>query len=229
MSGAFHGKMIVVQALMDEAAYPWGADWYRARVKAALGPAFEDRYRLWFVENAMHVTQAVAPNDPRPVASTRVVSYQGVLQQALRDLAAWVERGVAPPPSTSYSVDDGQVVLPASAQVRGGVQPVVRLTIDGADCATVQAGEAVAFEAAIDAPPGAGVIAAAEWDFEGDGSFPVKSEWAEPSSSATVRQTHAFATPGVYFPAVRVASRRADDVGLYAQPKNIGRVRVVVQ
>jgi hypothetical protein len=169
MSGRFHGKMIVVQALMDEAAYPWGADWYRSRVRAALGPAFEDRYRLWFVENAMHVTQGVGPNDPRPVASTRVVSYQGVLQQALRDVAAWVE-----------------------------------------------------------APPGAGVIATAEWDFEGDGRFPVKSEPGAPSSSASLRQTFVFERAGTYFPAVRIASRRPDDKSLYAQPKNIGRVRVVV-
>jgi hypothetical protein len=227
-SGRFHGKMIVIQALMDEAAYPWGADWYRARVKAALGPAFEDRYRLWFVENAMHVTQGVAPNDPRPVATTRVVSYQGILQQALRDLAAWVERGVDPPPSTDYRVDDGQVVVPASAAARKGVQPVVKLTANGGSRADVRAGEAVEFEALIEVPPGAGVIAAVEWDFEGDGRFPVKSELGAPSDRAKVKQTCAFAFPGTYFPAVRVSSRRADDPGPYAQPQNLGRVRVVV-
>ena len=227
-SGRFNGKMIVVQALMDEAAYPWGADWYRARVEAALGPAIDDRYRLWFVENAMHVTQGVAPNDPRPVASTRVVSYQGVLQQALRDLAAWVERGVAPPASTDYRVEDGQVVLPVAADERKGLQPAVRLTANGAARADVKAGEAVSFEAVVEAPPGTGVIAAVEWDFEGDGRYPVTSELGEPSPRAVVRQSHAFAQAGVYFPAVRVASRRPDAEGLYAQPKNIGRVRVVV-
>lgn len=228
MNGRFHGKMIVVQALMDEAAYPWSADWYRARVKPALGSEFDDRYRLWFVENAMHVTQGVSPNDPRPVATTRVVSYQGVLQQALRDLAAWVERGVAPPESTDYRVDDSQVVLAASAGKRKGIQPVVTLSANGAGRADVKTGEAVEFEALIEAPPGAGVIAGAEWDFEGDGSFPVKSEFGEPSSRASTRQTYVFARPGTYFPAIRVASRRLDNVSLYAQPKNIGRVRVVV-
>jgi len=228
-SGRFNGKMIVVQACMDEAAYPWGADWYRTRVKAALGPAFEDRYRLWFVENAMHVAQGVAPNDPPPVATTRTVSYQGVLQQALRDLAAWVERGVAPPESTAYRVDDGQVVLPASAAARQGVQPVVELTANGGPRAEAVVGEPVVFHALIEAPPGGGVIAAAEWDFEGDGRFPLKSELGEPSARAAVRETHAFERPGTYFPAVRVAARRIDNASLYAQPKNIGRVRVVVK
>jgi hypothetical protein len=228
MSGAFHGKMIVVQALMDEAAYPWGADWYRARVKAALGPAFEDRYRLWFVENAMHVTQAVAPGERRPVATTRVISYQGVLQQALRDLAAWVERGIAPPESTDYQVEDGQVVLPPSAAARKGVQPVVALTANGGASALVRVGEPVEFEVVVEAPPGAGVVAAIEWDFEGAGDFPEESDPGPPSPRSSMRKTFAFAQAGTYFPAVRVSVRRAEDDSLYARPKNLGRVRVVV-
>ena len=227
-SGRFHGKMIVIQALMDEAAYPWGADWYRRRVTAALGPALDERYRLWFVENAMHVAQGVSRSDPPPVATTRTVSYQGVLQQALRDLAAWVERGLEPPPSTDYRVEGGQVLLPASAAARRGVQPVVTLSANGGPRADVKVGEPVDFEAVIEIPPGAGVVAAAEWDFEGDGAFQVKSDLAEPSPRAALRQTHAFARPGTYFPAARAASRRHGDEGPYAQPQNLGRVRIVV-
>ena len=40
-TGRFAGKMIVVQALMDEAAYPWQADWYRSLVQSVLGPGLE--------------------------------------------------------------------------------------------------------------------------------------------------------------------------------------------
>lgn len=36
-NGHFHGKMIVMQALMDEAAFPWQADWYRAKVPVRPG------------------------------------------------------------------------------------------------------------------------------------------------------------------------------------------------
>ena len=87
---------------------------------------------------------------------------------------------------------------------------------------------AVEFEAVVEVPPGTGVVALVEWDFEGDGRFPVKSELGAPSSSASFRQIYAFERAGTYFPAVRVASRRLDDSSLFAQPKNIGRVRVVV-
>ena len=53
-TGRFAGKMIVVEALMDEAAYPWQADWYRSQVQQALGDRLGDQFRLWFVDRAMH-------------------------------------------------------------------------------------------------------------------------------------------------------------------------------
>ncbi len=108
-TGRFAGKMIVVESLMDEAAFPWQADWYRTQVQAALGPRLDDHYRLWFVDNAMHTAPTVMPGDRRPVATTRVINYTGVVQQALRDLSDWVEKGLAPPPSTTYKMVDGQV------------------------------------------------------------------------------------------------------------------------
>ncbi|HKV05793.1 MAG TPA: hypothetical protein VJO53_11905 [Candidatus Acidoferrales bacterium] len=231
-SGRFHGKVIVMQALWDEAAYPWSADWYRTRVKAALGPEFEDRYRLWYVDNTMHTTQVAGPNDPRPVATTRVISYQGVLQQALRDLAAWVEKGVAPPESTAYEVRDGQIVVPSSAAARKGIQPVVTLTANGAARAEVIVGEKVQFTALIDVPPETGTLVAAEWDFEGAGDYPVAGvmEHASASpSSATVRTSYAFSAKGTYFPALRATSQRQGDATTpYARVQNLGRVRVVV-
>ncbi|HEY2481940.1 MAG TPA: hypothetical protein VGI30_07070, partial [Caulobacteraceae bacterium] len=211
-----------------EAAYPWSADWYRARVEAALGSHFHDRYRLWFVENAMHTTQGVSPSDPRPVATTRVVSYQGVLQQALRDVAAWVEKGVAPPESSAYRVEDGQVIVPPSAAARKGVQPVVTLTANGGERVEVRVGEPVSFEGQIETPPGAGMVVAAEWDFEGAGDYPVISELSQPAASVSVKQDYAFTQPGIYFPTLRAASQRQGDPTAYGRARNLSRVRVVV-
>jgi hypothetical protein len=229
MTGNFGAKkMIVMQALMDEAAYPWSADWYRTRIQNALGAQFEDRYRLYFIENTMHTTQTSTPNDPRPVATTRVVSYQGALQQALRDLSAWVEKGIAPPESTSYKVVDGQVQVPAAARERNGFQPVVSLRANGKPRADVKVGESVDFSAAIELPPKTGVIVKAEWDFEGTGEYPVVSE-IKPEAQAVVKTAYAFAKPGTYFPALRVtASREGDARSRYAQVLNLSRVRVVV-
>ena len=75
-----------------------------------------------------------------------------MLHQALRDLSNWVEKGVAPPPSTSYEVVDGQVVVPADARERRGLQPVVSLTVDGEVRAEVAAGAEVTFRATARGP-----------------------------------------------------------------------------
>lgn len=228
-SGQFDGKMIVMQALMDEAAYPWQADWYRKRVETAQGAAFEDKYRLYFVDHAVHTTQTVLPTDERPVATTRTISYQGVLQQSLRELADWVEKGVAPPPSSAYRIEDGQVLLPERAGDRLGLQPVAQLSANGGTIAHVKLGQPVTFDAVIETPPGAGVVVGAEWDFEGDGAFKVTSQVTQPARHLTFQQTYTFSRPGIYFPALRASSERGGDTETpFARPQNLARVRVVV-
>ncbi len=232
-TGRFAGKMIVVQCLMDEAAYPWQADWYRSRVMEALGPGFEDNYRLYFVDHAMHTTQQAGPADPRPVVTTRTVNYTSVLHQGLRDLSDWVEKGKVPPPSTAYKIVDGQVMVPPAAAERKGVQPVVNLTANGGARAEVAVGEPVEFVGVIEVPPGAGTIVGAEWDFEGAGDFPVAEKFDFSNNSfsrMTVKATYAFPKPGTYFPVLRGSSHRHGDFkAVFARIPNIGRVRVVVK
>ncbi len=233
MSGRFAGKMIVVQNLCDEIAYPQQAEWYRQRVEAALGDRFDDQYRVWFTDNAMHGDPAVAPQmDLRPARSTRVVDYRGVLEQALRDVAAWAERGIAPPPSTSYELVDGQIVLPRTAAERRGIQPVVHLTAEGAERADVAVGDPVAFSALVEVPASAGTIVAAEWDFEGDGDYPVAEPFTNEDlsyTSMTIQREYTFSTPGTYFPALRVTSQRlGQGDNPHGRIVNLGRVRVVV-
>ena len=226
-SGKFNGKMIVLAAMMDEAAYPWSADWYRARVKAALGDKIDERYRLYYIDNTTHTTQNVGRNDPRPVATTRVISYQGALQQALRDLAAWVEKGAPPPESTAYKIVDGQVVVPASAGERKGLQPVVSLRANGQARADVKVGQSVEFTGAVEMPPNTGNLVKAEWDFEGAGEYSIVTPLT--GVRADIRTTFAFTAPGTYFPALRVSAQRQGDAATaYAQVLNLGRVRVVV-
>ncbi|MFI4974341.1 MAG: hypothetical protein ACHP84_07385 [Caulobacterales bacterium] len=232
-TGRFAGKMIVVEALLDEAAYPWQADWYRTQVQKALGARLDDQFRLWFVDKAMHTGPFASRSEPRPARTTRVVPYVGVLQQALRDVSAWVEKGLAPPASTEYQVADGQVVVPPTAAARKGIQPVARVTANGGERAEVAVGETVAFDASIDAPPGTGVVVMAEWDFEGAGDYPLRApfEFASPDgASVTLKAAHAFSEPGTYFPALRATSQRhGDSATRFARVQNLGRVRVVVR
>jgi hypothetical protein len=225
--------MIVVEAMMDEAAYPWQADWYRSRVREAQVPGFEDNFRLYFVDHAMHTTQSARPSDPRPVVTTRTVNYTGVLHQALRDLSDWVEKGLVPPPSTMYKMEDGQVVVPPTAAERKGIQLVVTLTANGGVRAEVAAGETVEFIGVIEVPPGTGTVVGAEWDFEGAGDFPVTEKFDYSNNSfsrMTVKTTYAFSKPGTYFPVPRGSSHRNGDFkAKFARIPNIGRVRVIVK
>ena len=232
-TGRFACKMIVVQTLMDEAAVPIQAEWYRRRVIEHLGDRLDDQYRLWFIDNAMHTVPFVQPDDPRPVRTTRVINYLGVLHQGLRDLVNWVEYGVAPPESTPFEVSAGQIVIPKTAAQRKGLQPVPTLTVAGGERIDVSVGEAVTFVGRAEMPPRAGVIVEAEFDFDGSGEFPEHHRptlgGEGPLTSVSFTTTHTFDEPGTYFPAMRVTSHREGDrQTLYARVQNIARVRVVV-
>ena len=225
--GKFRGKMIVVESLWDSEAFPWQADWYRSKVKEHLGDSIDSHFRLWFTDHANHA-DFVHPGDP-----TQVVSYLGVLQQALRDLSAWVEKGVPPPPNTKYTIEDGQVIVPKTAADRKGIQPVVTVSANGGDRTEVRAGKPVTFTAIIELPPNTGKVVAAAWDFEGKGTFPVGGKLlaaGSDGSRVTVTSTYSYSKPGTYFVTLRAAAQRQGDAKTpYAQIRNLGRVRVIVR
>ncbi|MCE7797213.1 hypothetical protein LWE61_11650 [Sphingobium sufflavum] len=223
-SGNFEGKMILVESLWDREAYPWSADWYRGRVQAKFGKATDDHFRVWFADHALH------GDSTKQEDATRTVSYLGVLHQALRDVALWVEKGIAPAASTSYRVEDGQVIVAPTAPARGGIQPVVTLKANGGERADVKVGDVVRFTGTVAVPPGAGSVIAAEWDFDGAGAFPTSSTVAKGAKSVAVSTTYRFTKPGTYFPALRGISQRDGDRRTpYARIQNLGRVRVVVR
>ena len=100
--------------------------------------------------------------------------------------------------STSYEIVDGQMIVPDSAVDRRGVQP------------------------------GAGEVVSYEWDLDGDGIFEVRTERPYTAVSSQL-QTASYDTPGTRFVTVRIASHRTGTAEtVFAQPKNLARVRVVV-
>ncbi|MBB5686712.1 PKD domain-containing protein [Sphingobium boeckii] len=225
MTGQFSGKMILVESLWDREAMPWQGDWYRRQVEASQGAAAADTFRIWMIDHALH------GDDSQQEDPTRTVSYLGVLHQALRDLSLWVEQGVTPPASTAYVIKDGQVIVPATASARMGIQPVAMVKADGGAKASAKPGQSVRFSATIEVPPSAGRIIAAEWDFEGDGAFPLKARLPKTQKAKiTLKASHSFLKPGTYFPALRVtAERHGNAASPYAHIQNLGRVRVVVE
>jgi hypothetical protein len=224
MHGRFDGKMIVAASLWDREAMPWQADWYRQRVAGHLGAKTDNSFRLWYSDHAVH------GDEPTNEAASRIVSYVPVLQQALRDVSAWVEKGTPPPASTTYHVTEGQVIVPAIAAERRGIQPVVTLSVNGAERIEVLTGQSVTFNGTVEAPPGTGSIIAAEWDFEGTGKFEAANPVKRGAERMTVSMTHRFDKPGTYFTGLRGVSQRNEAAGTpYQRIRNLARVRVIVK
>ena len=241
-TGKFNGKMIMLESLMDREAFAWQADWYRSKVKEHLGDSTDSHFRLWYTDHALHGDISVE-DDP-----TRTVGYLGILHQALRDLSAWVEKGIDPAATTNYKIVDGQVVIPATANERRGIQPVVVVRANGGKRADVKVGQPVTFTAEVEVPANKGKVVAAAWNFEGltkeiepaagwdfAGSdiFPVAGKFTpsdKTGSRVTLRTTYTFSKPGTYFPTLRVASQRTGDAKTpYTRIQNLDRVRVVVK
>lgn len=221
--GSVNGKVIAVSNLNDVDALPLHTDWYRQRVEATLGDAAADTYRVYFNDHADHQDASVAGERAK-----HLVNWYGMAEQALRDVAAWAEDGVAPPASTKYHVTDGQVVVPDNAAARRGIQPTVDLTANGKEVVATQVGQAVTLRAKAQVPPGAGQIVQAEWDIDGDGVF-TSAPISRTGNVFTLQTAANFDQPGTYLVALRVsAERNGDTSARFALAQNLDRVQVVV-
>ncbi len=224
-NGRINGKIIIVAALLDEQAYPWQADWYRRKVESVHEGDVEDYCRLYYCDNALHDDITASADE------LHATTYIAALKQSLLDLAAWVEKGIAPLPSSNYTVNGGHVAVPDSAVMRRGLQAVPVLTANGSKCARIRAGEEVAFAVEAEVPDGAGALTFVEWSFEGEQDFPVKGEWKlrDGGQRGTAKAAHVYEKSGTYFAVVRIKSERNGNKNVpFTQIRNIDRVRVVV-
>ncbi len=183
--GAFDVKCIVVQNLHDGQCWPCGAEHLRRLLVERRGSA--SGVRVWFTEHAMHLPVTALRPGPAPIANTRLIDYGGHVQQAIRDVIDWVELETEPPGDTVFDrTDDGAIVLRDDAAERHGIQPVVRMTVNGAERGAVRANEPFGLDAYISAPPGSGTIVAVEWDLDGSGT----GTFAEPGVDGTKTTMH---------------------------------------
>lgn len=229
-TGKVNGKVIMVNNLIDSDAFTWHGDWYAQRMKKSLGETYDNNVRHWYNDNADHLNNyVVGSGEVAPNYRARIVEYKPSLQQALRDVSAWAEKGIEPPKSTKYQVNDGQVSLPANAAVRGGIQPVIDLTARGKTRIEVKAGQPVTFTAKIQIPPKTGKIVAADWDYMGTGNF-APATLGNTGQAAELQGTFTYTEPGTYYPGLRAKSERNGDTSSgFAQIQNLDRIRVIVR
>ncbi len=223
--GGINSKIIINCSLMDESAAPWFGDWYYKRVVEQKGSA-KDWVRIYYNDNCIHDDRAALDDKQHQV------DYLGMLHQSMLDLAAWVEKGIEPAPSTEYVLNDGQIEVENNAR-RSGLQPAVESWANGEKCVRVKVGEPVLFTAEIEAPTGCGPVTEAAWDFERTNDFthtlPLRYE-TEDRLKATVSAEHSFPAPGTYFPVIKVKASRCGSLeDIFTQCKNLNRVRVIVE
>jgi len=230
--GCSQGKVIITQTLADESTCPWCADWYYRKTREAHGG--EDTVRLYYFENAMH-------NDVAQ-QSTFYTNYQGQLKQSLLDCAAWVEYGKKPLPSTNYMYKGGQIEANPNIEERGGLQPMVDMTVNGEREVEITAGTELWFNVKAQVPKGAGYITRVDYDFSEEDNavafdkpcFLQRGTFERTQTGdicgAVSRAIHVYDRPGTYYAAVRVcADRHGSHDSLFTQVRNIARVKVVVR
>jgi hypothetical protein len=229
-SGQFKGKLMWVHHTHDASLWPPCGVGYADGVLAAQGEAgVGERFRIRWTENAEHGPIPMLPSVLGRAPNTWLIDYVPVIEQSLKDLFDWVERGIAPV-GTNYSYADSRVTLPATAAERGGIQPVVRVTANGATRAEVRVGEAIDLQVVAEVPPGAGTIIAVEWDFDGSGTFAFQHPQTDTTAAMVdLHTTHAYDRPGTYFATCLVHSHRDGDVHATARRvPNLAQARIVV-
>ena len=155
-------------------------------------------------------------------SATASIGIGGILNQALLDLAAWAERGVAPPPSSHYSLDAmNQVVLPYKASERHGLQPVVHLTANGKIRTEAGVNQPVNLAGQIEMPPGAGKVFQYDWYLgSSDFAYEPATKLAEPQSLVNATRTVSFPQPA------NTPSRFARTHSATAMPTALHRSRI---
>ena len=214
-TGAVTTKTMIIEGMSDNLSWPIFNASYAERIQRTLGAAeANDTMRFYLHDNGRHATGGGEP---------------GIFQQSIQDLMAWAEKGIAPPPSTSYTIRNGQVVPAAKAADRHGLQPVMTLSANGANRTVVGINQPVNLVANVEMPPRTGQIVQYNWTIAGTADPMTVVD--KPKPLVNVERTITFDKPGSYLIRLTVNGQRD---GLVNPPnqtllQNFKEVRVVVQ
>jgi hypothetical protein len=214
-TGAIKTKVMIIEGRGDNLSWPLFNASYAQSIQRTLGAAkASDMMRFYLHDNGRH---AVGGGEP------------GIFQQSIQDLMAWVEKGIAPPPSTSYTIRNGQVIPPDYAAERHGLQPVMSFTANGVARAMVGVNQPVNLVAKLEMPPMTGQIVQYNWTISGTADPMTVVD--KPQPLVNVNRTITFDKPGTYVVRLTVNGQRDGLVAPANQTllQNFKEVRVVVQ
>jgi hypothetical protein len=214
-TGDIKVKTMLITGMGDNLAWPVFNASYAEEVQKTLGAAkANSMFRFYLHDNGRHTTGGGQP---------------GIFRQSIIDLMAWVEKGIAPPPSSVYSIKNGQVILAPKAADRHGLQPVMELTANGSPRATVGVNQPVDLVAKLEMPPKTGKIVQYTWTIADTAGAPTSI--AKPQPLVNVNHTVTFDKPGTYVVRLTVNGQRDGLVDPTDQTllENFKEIRVVVQ
>jgi hypothetical protein len=181
--GNIQTKVMLFQNLSDFLAFPSWVAGYANSIEQRLGKAKADQMlRVYYQERGGHTNGGIVG---------------GVFNQALIDMMAWAEKGVAPKPSSQWSFELPltQVILSPDAAVRKGLQPVVNVTVNGSDLARVDVNQPVNLVARLEMPPTTGKIVQYDWTY---GTVTDATIIEQPMQHIDVTRRVSFTAPGDY-------------------------------
>ncbi|MCE7798876.1 PKD domain-containing protein [Sphingobium sufflavum] len=181
--GNIKTKVMLFQNLSDFLAFPSWVAGYANTIEERLGKAKADQMlRVYYQERGGHTNGGIVG---------------GVFNQALIDMMAWAEKGIAPKPSSQWTFELPltQVILSPDATIRRGLQPVVELKVDGSDHATVDVNQSVSLAARLAMPPSTGKIVQYNWTY---GAATDAIVLPKALQTVDVARTVSFTTPGNY-------------------------------
>lgn len=214
-TGAIKTKVMILEGMDDNLSWPIFNASYFERVQRTLGPAKANRMvRFYLHDHGRHAQGAGQP---------------GIFQQSMQDLMAWAEKGEAPPPSTQYTIRNGQVIPASRAVDRHGLQPVMSLTANGVSRATVGVNQPVKLVASLEMPPKTGQIVQYNWTIGDRTEAPTIV--AKPQPLVNLEREVAFDTPGTYVVRLSVNGQRDGLANPTNQTllQNYKEIRIVVQ
>lgn len=213
--GNIKTKVMLFQNLSDFLAFPSWVAGYANAIEQNLGKAKADQMlRTYYQERGGHTNGGIVG---------------GVFNQALIDMMAWAEKGVAPKPSSNWAFELPltQVILSPDAAVRKGLQPVVNVTVNGSDRATVSVNQPVSLVASLEMPPSTGRIVQYDWTY---GAATDATVLPKPMQKVNVTRTVSFTAPGNYVIRLTANGQRDGlvDPDNQTLAQNYKEVRVIV-